>query len=282
MSYRRAGGILLMLVVALSPAGRAGGAGADALVDAKRKAAADLIRDGKTADAIALTLEVLKADPDNYRDHLLLARAYDKQNKQADAAEQYRRVLATLAPADDRAVRAEAERRLKVLDVQMIKIQAAEDEFLKKLDALERDAIAAKDAAAVRRVFRLKGGLYNATDRRDRRGFEVVAGMAWQDTGLTVTAGHAYRVRAVGTFHVKQGVDSTPEGTDALKANYQGPIGLLLGRVGDNQKLIQVGSTCRFMADNSGKLILLLNPQLDDKSSGSGAVTVLIEEESIR
>ena len=185
-------GIILIVLLVITPSVRA----ADAVTDAKRRAASELMRDGKVAEAIALTQEVVKADASNYRDHLLLARAYDKMNKTAEAVVSYRRVLELLGPTDDRAVRVEAERRLKVLDLQTAKIQAAEDEFLKKLDALEREAIAAKDVAAVRRIFRLKAGCYKAAGRTDRIGVEVKVAESWQDAGMSLIAGRTYRIRA--------------------------------------------------------------------------------------
>src|SRR5690349_2882557 len=136
---------------------RAAAPAPDNLSDAKRRAAADLMREGNTADAVAMLREVLRADPDQYKDHLQLARALDKLNRPAEAAEEYHRAADLIASrhVDDRATKAEVERRLRVLDARTAKIVAAEDEFLKRLDVLEREAVAAKDMRALERVFAL-------------------------------------------------------------------------------------------------------------------------------
>jgi tetratricopeptide (TPR) repeat protein len=254
---------------------------ADAVVDAKRRAAAELFKEGKTTEAIAFLAEVVRADPNNYKDHLALARAYDKLNKSTEAASAYHRVLDLLASAqpDDRAARAEADRRLKVLEAQNLKVQAAEDEFLKKLEALEREALAAKDVHALRRIFRLKGGVYRAAERKDRAAIEVDMQRAWEGSGFTVTAGRSYRVRAVGTFEVRAGVESGPDGTAAVPENYQGPIGLLLARVGEHPELIKLGSSNRFVAAHSGPLLVMLNATMQEKAAANGSVTMLIEPE---
>src|SRR5258705_8799935 len=194
----------VLLIAALAallsrPAAR----GADVVVDAKRRAAAELLRDGKLSEAISLINEVLNSDNTNYRDYLLRARAYDKLNKASETVESYNRVLELLANsagnAEERQVKAEADKRIKVLDAQINKIRGAEDEFLKKLDILEREAIAARDIPAVRRIFRLKTGVYKAGGRRDRAGIEVVMAQAWQNSEFVVKAGVTYRIRAVGT-----------------------------------------------------------------------------------
>lgn len=276
-SYRRTVGILLTLaLVAVSPVRDA--RGADALADAKRKAAADLMRDGKTADAVALTLEVIRGDPDNYRDHLLLARAYDKQNKPQEAVDAYRRVLATLAPADDRAVRAEAERRLKVLDVQMIKIQAAEDEFLKRLDALEREAIAAKDVRGVERTFRLKGAIYTAERRGDAFGSEIQANVAWQECGPVLTAGRRYRYRVVGTWTIHPGRQCGPNGVPDLPPVGRFARGALTAKLSSGPEIFGFGDSGIFIPPASGKLLFITNMSThEDRVKNSGYVFILFE-----
>jgi tetratricopeptide (TPR) repeat protein len=274
MSAHRLKGVILILLLALMPAVRA----ADAVTDAKRRAASELMRDGKVAEAISLTQEVVKADGANYRDHLLLARAYDKMNKGSEAVVSYRRVLELLGPSDDRAVRAEVERRLKVLDVQTAKIQAAEDEFLKKLDGLEREAIAAKDLAAVRRIFRLKAGCYKAAERRDRIGVEILQVETWQDGGIIIQAGRTYRVRAAGVFQVRPGVDCTPDGATAYPEAAQAPLGMLIGKL-EGTTFTKLGSSGRITAEHTGKLYLMLNGTSADKAGTSGSVTVLVEPE---
>ncbi|HYE17717.1 MAG TPA: bacterial transcriptional activator domain-containing protein, partial [Tepidisphaeraceae bacterium] len=253
----------------------------DPLLEAKRKAAAELLKDGKTAEAVALLEEVQTADPHDYRDPLALARAYEKLNRNADAVESYRRVLdltASATGAADRNARVEAERRVKVLDAQTQKIQAAEDEFLRKLDTLERDAIAAKDARAVGRVFRLKAGVYRAAGRTDHLGTDVQANQPWQESGLVVRKGATYRVRAVGTTRFK-GAPATPDGTGKPSANTIGPIGLLVGLIegASGADQAKIGSSGQFTADRSGKLLLSLNADAAERKGAEGSVTVLIE-----
>lgn len=267
--------LTLMLAATFASAG-------DAVTEAKRKAANDLMKEGKTTDAIAMIGEVIKADPENYKDHLLLARAYDKLNKSQLAAEQYRHSLAIMVSTsiDDRASKTEVERRLKVLDLQMNKIQAAEEEFLKKLDLLEREAISARDVAAVRRVFRLKGGIYRAQERHDRGGAEVFAADGWRDAGFDVQVGKGYRVRAVGTFRLSGAGEATADGVaQRSSANGEGPQGLLLAQIQGVRGYLKLGSNGRFVAENSGKLLFLLNATEAEKAGGTGSVTVLIEQE---
>lgn len=103
MSFCRVGGLFLLALFASAPAGHA----ADTLADAKRRAATELLREGRAADAVAMLQEVVRADPTQYKDHLQLARAYDKLNRPADAAEAYHRAVDLLAAGkgDDRAAR---------------------------------------------------------------------------------------------------------------------------------------------------------------------------------
>jgi tetratricopeptide (TPR) repeat protein len=274
MSRQRMGCVILSILLVLAAVARA----SDAVTEAKRRAASELTRDGKLAEAIALTQEVVKVDPTNYRDYLLLGRAYDKLNKSSEAVAAYRHVSELLGPSDDRAVRAEIERRLKVLDVQNAKVQAVEEEFLKKVEALEREAIVAKDMTAVRRIFRLKAGIYQASERRERAGVEVNAAERWQDGGIVVQAGRTYRIRAAGVYHVHAGVDCTPDGTQAYPENYQGRNGILVGKV-EGSAVSQIGSSGRMTPDRTGRLYLLLNTTMAEKADSSGSVTVLVEQE---
>src|SRR5437016_4623190 len=81
--------LLLAAGVALRPGHLAA---ADAVLDAKRRAAAQLLHDGKPAEAIALLEEVTKATDTAYADHLLMARASEKLGQTSDALRHYRRV----------------------------------------------------------------------------------------------------------------------------------------------------------------------------------------------
>src|SRR3954469_5354629 len=72
---------------------------ADAVLDAKRRAAAQLLHDGKPAEAIALLEEVTKATDTAYADHLMMARASEKLGQTSDALRHYRRVLELISSA---------------------------------------------------------------------------------------------------------------------------------------------------------------------------------------
>lgn len=277
MSGHRVGGVILsLLLLVLAPAARA----SDAVTEAKRRAASELMRDGKVAEAIALTQEVVKADAANYRDHLLLGRAYDKLNKGSEAVASYRRVLDLLGPNDDRAVRAEVERRLKILDAQMIKIQAAEDELLKKLDALEREAIAARDSRAVERIWKLKGGVWSAQGLKDRACCEILAAAEWQTCGLSIIKGRTYRIRAVGEWDITPGLHCTAEGVSDRPSGGAGAYGSLIARVESAPDPIAVGSNATFIAPVSGRLLFITAmPTRAEREKNSGSVTVMIQRE---
>lgn len=276
---RRAG---IVVLVGLA-AGVFLGAGAPpqesaALLEAKRRAAGDLLREGKTTEAVALLAEVVRVDKGNFKDQLLLARAYDKLNKTAEATEAYRHASELLtAPAtpEDRAARGEIDRRLKVLDAQMIKVRGAEEEFLKKLDILEREV--SRDPGAMNRLLRLRAAIYRTQDRRDRGGCEVLATLSWQDSGMSVVAGRTYRVRAAGTCQLTPQVDCTPDGTKQLPPNSQGPRGMLVACIGGSP-CFPIGSAARFKATDNGALRFLVNHDVSTKPL-SGTVTVVIDEE---
>ncbi len=252
--------------------------GGDAITEAKRKAAADLMKEGKTADAIAMIGEVIRVDPENYRDHLLLARGFDKLNKAQEAAEQYREVLSLPGSAEDRPSRLEAERRLKVLDIQMNKILAAEDEFLKKLDQLERDAIAAKDERAVERVFKLKGAVWHAQHRTELGTFEVHPNLNWQPSGMMAKQGATYLFRAVGRYTIMDQPNCTADGLAGEQA-FGGNIGCLaVAIVGSPQKFAFVGSRGQFTAPTSGELMFLTGVRDEkDRLGSKGSITVMIQ-----
>jgi len=270
MRYRM--GTLCLALLLLPASLRA----SDGVTEAKRHAAAELARQGKNTEAIALLNEVLKVEPDNYKDHLALARACDKLNKTPQAVTAYRRVLELAT--EDRPARLEAERRLKVLDALGIKIQTATEDFTKKLDLLERDAIGARDMAAIRRVFALKGALDKAAQRRDRTGVEVSVAEPWKDTGFMIQPGKTYRIRAAGNFQLHKGVECTADGLPALSRNGEATAGILIGKI-EGQQFVPLGSSGRFSSDRAGHLMLLLYGTMSDKADSSGSVSVLIEQE---
>ena len=81
----------------------------DAVLDAKRKGAAQLLRDNKPADALTLLREVVAVDDTLYSDHLLMAHACDKLGQGPEAVRQYHRVMELLPAspvnAEERAAR---------------------------------------------------------------------------------------------------------------------------------------------------------------------------------
>ena len=262
-------------------------ASSDAVVDAKRKAAAQLLKDGKFADAISLYNEVVQADPAVFTDHLQLARAHDKLNHSAESIAAYKKVLdlipITTTNADERAAKSEAERKAKVVAVRDTvsgKIETTADEYVKKLDLLEREAISTRNLAALTKIFRLKGSTWVAMGYKDRGYLEVVANLQWQKTNVEVRQGQVYRVRAAGTWTVYAAnpapSDLTANGLG--KKNHTGYIsGSLLGQV--NGKQFQLGEDATFTAPANGVLELMeeeLNHQ--DRIRNKGSIAVLISQ----
>jgi tetratricopeptide (TPR) repeat protein len=273
MRCYRTGGLILIAVIAVSAIAQP-----DAVTDAKRRAAADLMKEGKTTDAIALIDEVLKADPTNYKDHLLLARGYDKLNKAQEAVDSYHRVLELLNGNEDRLAKAEAERRLKVLDGQSGKIQAAEDEFLKKLDILEHDAIAAKDMLALQHVFALRGGLWNARGRKEGFGVDLPATAEWLDSCAIVKKGVKYHVRAAGYWTLNGNIRCTADGTKSVPATVTGVYGSLVGVIDNGDHYEHLGTDCTFVASMSGRIRFTDNVLTrEEREKSSGGIYILVQ-----
>ena len=274
-------GLLLAAALALRPGNLAA---ADAVLDAKRRAAAQLLHDGKPAEAIALLEEVTKATDTAYGDHLLMARASEKLGQTSDALRHYRRVieLTSASPRDndERTARAEADKKLKALDPLGTKFDETVEDFYRKLDALEREAISARNMLALERVFRTRGVLWQAQGRRDHGYCEVFANGVWQDAGLDVRAGQTYRVRAAGTWRVKgKGealVECTAAGMTERDANSYGRMGQLLGQVAN--KMYPLGEDASFTPEASGRLMLIEDDEgASFRAKNTGSVKVLIQ-----
>jgi hypothetical protein len=178
--------------------------------------------------------------------------------------------------------RQDAEKRLKALDPQAGRIDAAVDEFERKLASLELDAVAARSMPALERLFRLRGALWNADGRKDRAFFEVFASGVWQETSLTVVAHKTYRVRAAGVWQFKglnpgTLLESTANGSDKRPANGYGRQGQLIGQAGG--KFYTLGESATFTPEVGGKLLLMLNEEggAPDHVNNKGSVQVLIE-----
>ena len=276
MSRHRFG--MVILSVGLALALRVGAA--DALVDAKRRAAADLARAGKHADAVAMLREVVNVAPGDYRDHLALARAYDRLNRPNEAVESYRRAADLIAStrADDSAARGEIDRRLRVLDARSLKVAAAEDEFLKKLDALERDAVAARDVRALQRVVALRGGVWNARGRKDGFGVDLPATAEWLDAGATVEKGVTYRVRAVGHWTINGTLRCTADGVPDHAPTLHGPYGSLLASVENGGRYERLSSDSTFVAPASGRISFISNVNTrEERNRSTGRLYVLVQ-----
>lgn len=273
------------LVVALlaSPGARAAAADAGVL-DAKRKAAAQLMHDGHYNEALALIGEVTAADDKQYNDHLQLARALEKLSRSNEALREYKRVLELTsagASGDERSARQEADKRVKQLDPSGVKIDAAVEDFQRKLDALERDAAAARSMSSMERLFKLRATLWQVEGRKDRIGLEVSSKLAWQDTGYEVREGMAYRVRGAGTWKTRamdnsKYVETTANGIPNSPVTNQGHRGQLCGRVGG--KYFILGEDKVFVAPASGHLELLSNDdEAGQRKVDTGSIMVLIE-----
>ena len=278
---------LLLTALCVRPTWTA--AASDGVLDAKRKAAAQLLRDGKAADALDLLTEVVAVDDKLYSDQLLMARACDKLAQPADALGHYHRVLellpATPGNADERAARLEADKKLKQIDPISGKIDSVVDEYQRKLDTLERDAIAARNMPALERLFRLRGMTWQADKAKDRAYVEVFADLShgtWQHSGLEVKERQSYRVRAAGTWQIQGNsgpqsrITCTASGTDQRKtADWPYRIGALQAQIGG--KLITLSEDAVFSAPASGEL-LFIESDVDGpiREHNKGSLQVLI------
>jgi tetratricopeptide (TPR) repeat protein len=252
--------------------------GADTVLDAKRKAAGDLLRDGKVQDAISMYQEVMKADPNNYKDTLQLARAYDKLNRPEEALDFYRRTLDMPGAADDRTAKAEAERRIKMLDAAGAKFLAAEEEYLRKLDSLERDAMVSKDMRALQRVFTLRGGVWNARGYKDGFGVDMPAAADWLDSGVVVKKGVKYHVRAAGNWVVNGAQRCTADGISTAPPTAHGPYGCLLGSVQGAGRFERLGSDTTFIAPATGTMSFNINVMThEERKKSTGRLYILIK-----
>ena len=260
-------------------------AAADAVTDAKRKAAIQLLKEGKPADALSLMAEVTKADDTQFSDHLILAHIQEKLGLNQEAMRQYRRVMelvpASSSKADEKAAHAEADRKLKMMDPMAAKTDVVIEDFVRKLDALEKDAIASRNIVALARVFRLRGMTWQADGVTDRGYLEVKANAGWQPVSMDIKPGQRYRIRAAGTWrvHAKAGsstmIDCTAAGVSGTSEEPSGNWGSLFGNmpgkgffiVGENN-LVTLVPGAQFnvrddgtAADRSGSVQVVITPE---------------------
>ncbi len=278
-----------MVLLTLMVCSNKSSASSDAVLDAKRKAAAQFLREGKANECLALLAEVVASDDTVYSDHLLMAHANERLGHPADALPHYRRVLDLLPVAstnrDERAAYQEAERKIKQGDQLSGKLDAIAEEYQKKLDGVEREAVAARNMAALERIFRMRGLAWNADRLKGRVFVEVLANGAWQPTELELKEKQTYHIRAAGSWRI-QGetskdpqIECTANGTSKRKSDQsQFLIGQLAGRVG--AKLFPLGEDFTFVAPASGPL-QLIEYDLGDayRTHNRGSVQVLITQQ---
>jgi hypothetical protein len=199
-------------------------------------------------------------------------------NKGQEAVDEYRKVLET-GGNEDRSVKSEAERRLKVLDAQSGKIQAVEEEFLKKLDVLEREAIAARDMRALQHVFALRGGIWNARGRKEGFGVDLPATVEWMDSGAIVTKGVKYHVRVAGYWTIAGVGRCTADGVNTVPPpNVNGNYGIILGAVQGGGRYEKLTSDCTFVAPATGRMTLVSNVKTrEERDKSSGRLYLLFE-----
>src|SRR5258705_178773 len=102
---------------------------------------------------------------------------------------------------------------------------------------------------------------------------------AWQNSEFVVKAGVAYRIRAVGTYQIRPGLESTADGVGTQSANGVGILGMLIAQVEGKVGYFKPGSSGRITPEHSGPLMFLLNSTHAEEVNSSGGVTVLIEQE---
>lgn len=278
---------LLLAVLILQRHGSA--ASSDVVLDAKRKAAAQLLREGKAADCLSLLTEVVAADDTLYSDHLLMAHANEKLGHAAEALPHYRRVIELLPTAstnrEERSAYQEADKKIKLVDPLSAKLDAMGDDYQKKLDGLEREALAARNMTALERIFRLRGMAWNA-DRIKGRGFaEVSANGGWQTTGMELKEKQTYRVRAAGTWRIQGAtakdpqIECTANGTDKRKVPIAVAIvGQLEGQV--DGKFFPLGEDVTFVSPGSGPLTLIeFDVDGSARLHNKGSLQVLITQQ---
>lgn len=281
--------VAAVVLLACLTAGGVLHAAADELVDAKRSAALKLLREGKTAEGVALLLEVVKVQDTNYADFAALARAYDKLGRTAEAVQSWRKVQQLTSDSSklpaERSARQEADRRLRALDALNNKVDALVDRWVKELDALDREAEQTKNEEALERLWSLRAGVLRAAGSPDRTAMLVLSTPPnWQDTGFKVIKGHRYRITARGRWKMgpNPADECTAAGLTGLPPNQYGPIGMLQGAIIDPARkapplMFKVGELLEFEAPVSGTLGLGRNEDLAAGVDNSGALRVLIE-----
>jgi len=111
----------------------------------------------------------------------------------------------------------------------------------------------------------------------------VLANVAWTDTGITVNAGDKVMFQASGQINYGQGPGMTapPDGGGDHRSNYPepgAPVGALIGKVGNNGKPFGIGSQRQALGmPASGRLFLGVND--NERGDNSGAFTVVVAKQ---
>jgi tetratricopeptide (TPR) repeat protein len=255
-----------------------------AILAVKRNAANKMMQDMQYQDALALELEVVKADPGQYQDHVLLARLYEKLNRDDDAANEYRTILSLIsAHTQDRlaaAARTTAEKSLKALDPLGGKIDATVDDFLKKLDEIEKEARAANRTLDVVRLYQIAGAVGRTEGRTEPWYCTALPGPGDYPSGYHLIAGHKYHVSVAGIWRTGPGLGTEANADGMLSRTKDTPPdwGRLEGHVGDGKGLL-LGSEGYFVAPATGELRFAMHEVPDAaRADNSGVLWVKIQE----
>jgi tetratricopeptide (TPR) repeat protein len=268
------------MFVALLVSARPGLAESDSTTDYMRKAGIQAFHDKKWLEAIDILKKVTEQDKSKYNDYYMLATAYDKLGRLKEAVACYQQVASLLQQpntADERQVRGDVERRLKVLDTQSEKLSEAVDEFLKKIEGVKREAETTKNTAAYEKAFRLEGAVLQAQGRTDLALCVVRATDDGMDTGFKVVEGRTYHISCHGTWHVGPAAsdECTADGLPQRPPNVAGVIGRLFGSI-DSGAVFPLGQEGDFVATKSGNLILVINGPTAKKTDNFGSILVTV------
>lgn len=271
--------ILAMLIasVVVAPFSRAG----NALLDAKRDAAAKLLKDGKSADAQKLYEEVVAEDASNWSDAYALAKLYDKSGETAKAVEAYRQTVKLLKnntrTSAERSALAESEKRLDVLDQLSGEIEAATKDFFKALDKIDKDATKIKDKGAADRTFQLRAAILAAEPRNGWAAFQVPP-THYFGTGYMLETGKHYTIEARGKWTVEAGVSCSPAGRFDQPPSISGPIGGLVALISEGGNALFVGEATTFKATANAQLRFVVNESSERWSDNGGFIWAIVKQ----
>ena len=105
----------------------------------------------------------------------------------------------------------------------------------------------------------------------------------WQSTGVQVFPGDVIHIRAKGTWLYTPGEYHGPEGHHVYPAPDTYPIsggvpgGVLLGRIGEDDRPFLVGKGCTIVADREGTLYFRINDDILSDNEGFVTVELVVE-----